>query len=397
MLWISKGFDEVHLVFDRYIKGSLKERTRRYRTNGEEVRYRVTDETCLSNTTMKKFLSHIETKQDLTVYLSNKVIEKFTNIATQFVVTFDTKSVTNINDLSISTNHDHEEADTLLILHATEIAQRSAFSDCVIYSPDTDVFLLLIHFYESLPILTKFKTGKGEYQREINIGTCFESLGPLKASAILGFHTFTGCDQTGKFNGKSKSTCWKTFMKCDSKILTALSDLGTSQNLPRLETLEALEYFVVQLYGGDKLPSHIQSLPQLRWHLYSKYQLDAEKLPPTTSALKYKVFRCHFVTMVLRKSLVAIQNLPPPEGFGWEKIEDSLQPIMNDNLPAPIALIELSMCGCKTVCTTNRCKCRKNGLPCTDMCKCLNCKNDGTEDDDSDSDLEFDDEEIDDI
>ena len=55
------------------------------------------------------------------------------------------------------------------------------------------------------------------------------------------------------------------------------------------------------------------------------------------------------------------------------------------------------MCGCKTVCTTSRCKCRKNGLPCTDMRKCLNCKNDGTEDDDSDSDLEFDDEEIDDI
>ena len=128
-------------------------------------------------------------------------------------------------------------------------------------------------------------------------------------------------------------------MKCDSKILTALSDLGTSQHLPRLETLEALEYFVVQLYGGDKLPNHIQSLPQLRWHLYSKYQLDAEKLTPTTSALKYKVFRRHFVTMVLSKSLVAIQNLPPPEGFGWERIEDSLQPIMNDNLPAPIALI----------------------------------------------------------
>ena len=63
----------MHLVFDRYIKGSLKERTRSYRTSGEQVRYRVTDETCLSNTTMKKFLSHIETKQDLTTYLSKKL------------------------------------------------------------------------------------------------------------------------------------------------------------------------------------------------------------------------------------------------------------------------------------------------------------------------------------
>ena len=95
---------------------------------------------------MKEFLSHIETKEDLTTYLSNKVINKFTNIFKPFVVTFETKSITNINDFSIPVNHDHKEADTLLILHTTEVAQRFPFSECVVYSPDTHVFLLLIHF-----------------------------------------------------------------------------------------------------------------------------------------------------------------------------------------------------------------------------------------------------------
>ena len=92
-----------------------------------------------------------------------------------------------------------------------------------------------------------------------------------------------------------------------------------------------------------------------------------------------------------------MQNLPSQEGFGWESTEDSLQPIMTDNLPAPVALIDLSMCGCKTDCTNNRCKCHKNGLPCTDMCKCVKCKNDGSENNDSDSSFKFEDDDTDEI
>ena len=36
---------------------------------------------------------------------------------------------------------------------------------------------------------------------------------------------------------------------------------------------------------------------------------------------------------------------------------------------------------CKSDCSTKRCKCNKNGLICTDMCKCLNCKNNNDEND----------------
>ena len=90
------------------------------------------------------------------------------------MVTFDNASVTNIVNSEVDLErHDHEEADTLLILHATEIAKRIPFSECVIYSPDTDVFLLLIYYYESLPMVTKFWTGKSENLRYIDIGKCF--------------------------------------------------------------------------------------------------------------------------------------------------------------------------------------------------------------------------------
>ena len=45
------------------------------------------------------------------------------------------------------------------------------------------------------------------------------------------------------------------------------------------------------------------------------------------------------------------------------------------NLPAPLAVIELSVCGYRTGCKTNCCKCRKNGFTCTDMCKYAQCEN----------------------
>ena len=101
--------------------------------------------------------------------------------------------------------------------------------------------------------------------------------------------------------------------------------------------------------------------------------------------------------MVLRRSLVALQNLPNPLGYGWEMINDTIAPIMTDELPAPLALIELSVCGCKATCNSNRCKCFKNKLNCTDMCKCTNCENDGVDNEDEydeQNDSEDSDEEI---
>ena len=273
-------------------------------------------------------------------------------------------------------SHDHEEADTLLILHAIDVGKRNPFNQCIIHSPDTDVFLILLHYCNQLPNITLFRTGKGDTLRDISVQECFEKLGPNKVRAILGFHTFTGCDQTGKFNTKSKLTCWKVFEKADESILNAFASLGSEENLPTLEVLEHLERFVCMLYGCKK-QSNIDSLPDLRWHMFSKCQSEIEKLPPTQSALKYKIFRGHYCSIVLKRSHQAIQNLPSPENYGWEISEELLKPILTDNLPAPEAIIELSFCGCQTKCSTNRCKCYKHQLNCTDMCKCNNCDNTG--------------------
>ena len=66
---------------------------------------------------------------------------------------------------------------------------------------------------------------------------------------------------------------------------------------------------------------------------------------------------------------------------------------MTTNPPAPDSIMELISCGCKTGCQTDRCRCRKNELLCTEMCRCKNCEYTDIEFDKPDyvSDLDLDD------
>ena len=179
----------------------------------------------------------------------------------------------------------------------------------------------------------------------------------------------TGCNQIGRFSGKSKSSWWREFLKCNEDALIALAKLGDEEVLPSLSTLDNIERFVVAVYGQKKKSENIETLAQLSWYFFSKFQSDAEQLPPTMIALKYKIFRSYFVCTVLKCAHLPIQNLPSPEGYGWELNGNSLDPIMADNVPAQIGLIELSVCNCESGCESKRCKCLRNKLVCTDMCK----------------------------
>ena len=106
-------------------------------------------------------------------------------------------------------NHTHEEADTLMILHAVDVTKRDPFTQLFISCSDTDVFLLLIHYYD-----------------ELCTGGAYHALGDVNSAALLGFHSFTGCDQTGKFNGYSKLSCWKTLTKFKPTVLEAFKNIG---------------------------------------------------------------------------------------------------------------------------------------------------------------------------
>ena len=205
----------------------------------ENIKYIIKDSTLLEGIKIKDFLSHIETKSDLTTYFAEHAINALKESGKRIGVVYQTKGVSNIENYPQELlQHNHEEADTLLILQPKLVCDMNPFCEVYISSPDTDVFILLIHFYPHLCPATTFWTGKAPNIRDIDICKIYESLGPKHADAILAFHTFTGCDQTVRFYGKSETEFYKTFKNANIECLTPFINLGQDISMPSDDTVK---------------------------------------------------------------------------------------------------------------------------------------------------------------
>ncbi len=78
------------------------------------------------------------------------------------------------------------------------------------------------------------------------------------------------------------------------EITLAFAALGTSEEL-RVDTERAIETFVCQLYEPG---TTVLDVGELRWKLFTKKQLEAQKLPPTRGALHEAISRAHYQAMV---------------------------------------------------------------------------------------------------
>ena len=206
-----RGSDEIRLIFDRYdLPSSLKEATRlRRQGKHDQVYYRITSSTHIAKVTMKKLLSHVKTKKELTEYLAEKTIEHAQRNGTRVVVAYGCECKGSKKDMAYLKS-DQEEADTKILLHALDASANGA-TEIQIHSPDTDVFVLSLRRYPDLCQNTVFITGKGQHHREIKLKSIVSALGPLKTAALPAFHALTGADNTGSFSNKGKATCWKAY------------------------------------------------------------------------------------------------------------------------------------------------------------------------------------------
>ena len=97
-------------------------------------------------------------------------------------------------------------------------------------------------------------------------------------SALIGFHSSTGCDYTSSFFHKGKITSWKKH--CKAKFLTALSILENQVTLDD-ETFSTLEEYTCCLYGSNS-----RNINKLRFQKFAqKYKheenyFDLALLPP---------------------------------------------------------------------------------------------------------------------
>ena len=279
--------------------------------------------------------------------------------------------------------HEHEEADTLIPLHVLDSIAECTTRDIHVWSPDTDVLLLLMdiasrHHLGAMTKLT-FVTGKGAKHRCIDVLGRVSALGQAKSQGLLGFHNFTGADWGGKFVGISKNTWTNAYLKLsdDDPIIMTFNQLGSTLNLKELlvdgdkypDIVSALEIFVCSVYNTGGV-----ELAVVRWDLFRARSLEGEKLPPTRDTLIPHIVRADYMSRRDKSYTSPVPNLPQPDRSGWEVQrvgnKDLLMPILCLRPPAPSAVLGLIKCNYKKCCS-RRCSCAKNNLVCTEMCKCF--------------------------
>ena len=165
--------------------------------------------------------------------------------------------------------HNHEETNTLIILHCFQIAKIDPLREVVIVCSEADVLLMLPYHYQTLCTQTIMSVGRGDQKRDINIGKSFEALGDAKSQALVGFHFFAGCDQTGKCNDNAKQSCWNTFITSPEKIIAAFMLLENSIKHPLEECIDGIIMFVLNLCYKNR-PKVIDNLSKLRWQVFKK-------------------------------------------------------------------------------------------------------------------------------
>ena len=70
--------------------------------------------------------------------------------------------------------------------------------------------------------------------------------------------------------------------------------MGNNDDGLKEEINDGLTKFALDLNQPNR-PSNINAIGQLRWYLFSKFQYDSEKLPLTSTAPLFAIYRSHLV------------------------------------------------------------------------------------------------------
>ncbi|KAK5911790.1 hypothetical protein CesoFtcFv8_001726 [Champsocephalus esox] len=214
LMSLTRDYDEIILVFDTYRTDSLKSATRDKRRQGKAIQYQVRDDTNIKHIPLSRFLSHDQTKADLTDYLAAKIVE-YNRGSSKLIITSASGNTRSNKDLLFEENN-QEEADTLLIHQAVLASHRNpADAQLMFFSPDTDILVLVTANYDLLLKNTSISMASGVVQIE----PLWRALGKERAKALPAFHAFTGADNTGRFSRIGKATWLQIYLKADEDIL----------------------------------------------------------------------------------------------------------------------------------------------------------------------------------
>lgn len=169
----------------------------------------------------------------------------------------------------------------LLLLHALTCSNKE-----LVIPPNTDVFLLMIYLYPWLPLRLHFLQEWGWIGR-LQIKPIFDELWSNHASAILGFHAFTGSD------------VWQNKGMVYEGVHVLWYDNGCLGFI-WTNFIKVYQKLFLNWKGSFACPKYTPS-NGLHWILYSNRGAEGESLLPTSGSLEQ---RAHYIAMIIKAWLI---------------------------------------------------------------------------------------------
>ena len=265
----------------------------------------------------------------------------------------------------------HEEADVLIAKHAISSSQSG--KSIRVVSDDTDVIVLLVHFYNSKCATSNsapmIMSSPVQERAVIDIRATAEKHSDI-AHDLLAIHGLSWADTVASYHGIGKASV----LKVAQKGKYPLSEIG-DRNADIAQVEAQATQFMCAAYGKESCASMIECRVKLWRSKTGKSGASSVKLsslPPTTSAFIENVHRCHFQVAIWKAALLESPPDMDPASFGWEYDHQRIlvpQTVPPGTLSAPSYILELIRCNCKSSgCRTAVCSCSKIG--CTIFCSC---------------------------
>ena len=288
---------DVYLIFDRYFDYSIKSITRQERSKA------ILKERKLILTTQlppqSDMLSFISNKKQLINMIRDALTETqvLENDPNTFMVTTSDQVPETIQKGKLEKHNElwnsFEEADIIIIRQLCFIIGEG--EDCVeVVSDDTDVFVLLLHFYHEETFTANIlMEATSEERTVVSIGETVklhESIVPY----VLAVHAISGCDFVSSFFNLGKKSMLNVLKKFPLNFLGEL-------NCAREVIFKEAKAFIAACYGVRGLDdfSTIRykcwKTKTLKGNLSTRFKLCT--LPPTNEVTELHILRAHFQAM----------------------------------------------------------------------------------------------------
>lgn len=362
-----------HIILDSYRHDSLKGPERDRRGSSSIELAKITRETPIPRQ-INKFWSSTDNKVLLQNFISTQFLESAKKMKCNIVLSgiledqeerpchryiSDTSQCVEVPELKSCI----EEADHRIIPHINW-SLLNGMKSITVVSSDTDVLVLLIHYYRAFSSngLQKLwlRVGKGDKRRFIPVHILIQKIPDALIDVILPAYVGTGCDYISRLGTKHGA------LEADpAKYLTGFLHHDPTEK----EFICNSEEYLVKVL---KKNSTAKTFDALRFEEYLKGKTVLE-LPPTSYSIVHgHLPRWYNIVKDLSSLLDPVYRRHDPTKSGWRL--DCYSLIADKKLQLlPEKLCSVCSCQQKDLlkrCSSRRCKCKSSETVCTEYCGC---------------------------